>query len=404
MKSVAKHVKDCIAAVGELPELEVTLLEAVGCILTENVVAPWDLPVSDSAACDGYAVRTKDVRDAHPESPVTLSVVEDIRAGDINPVALLAGNAARISSGAPLPQGADAVLALDYTDGGIAKVQIKSSPRVGENIRRQAEDVAKGEPLVRAGTRIGSRQVALLAGAGRERVLVRPRPRVVVISIGDELVEPGRSPKPGQVFDANGHALATAASDLGADVFRVSAVSDQRGELRAMVENQLVRADLIITTGGLSRSESDTVQEVLAPLGEVEFDQVAMWPGRVLGVGHVGDGIPIFCLPGDPVAAQVSFAVFVHPALRAMAGWSAKYRPTLRARVDRSWYSPRGRREFVRVRLEGSPSAGYVARVQGGPHQLLLSALGRSNALAVVPENVTNVNEEDELVCILLDD
>ncbi|MBV7362852.1 molybdopterin molybdotransferase MoeA [Actinomycetaceae bacterium TAE3-ERU4] len=403
MKSVAKHAKDCVSAVGLLPELEVSLVEAVGCILAEDVCAPFDLPVTDSAACDGYALRSADVREAHPDSPVELAVVEEINAGDINPLSLLPGHAAKISSGAPLPQGADAVLALQYTDSGRARVKVRSAPRAGENIRRTAEDVAAGTPLVRKGTRLSSRQIALLAGAGRARVSVHPRPRVVMISIGDELVEPGDNPHPGQVFDVNGHALATAAADLGTDVFRVSAVSDQRGALRSMIEDQLVRADLIVTTGGLSGSEADTVREVLAPLGEVEFDQVAMWPGRVHGVGHVGKGIPIFCLPGDPVAAQVSFAVFVHPAIRAMAGWADKFRPTLRAKVDRGWYSPRGRREFVRVKLEGDPRQGYTAVVQGGPHQLLLSALGKSNALAVVPETVTNVNAGDELVCILLD-
>ncbi|OKL47097.1 molybdopterin molybdenumtransferase MoeA [Boudabousia liubingyangii] len=403
MKSVAQHAKDCVSAVGILPELEVTLVEAVGCVLSRDVTAPFDLPVTDSAACDGYALRTVDVREARKDHPVELSVVDQIRAGDINPVTLLPGHAAKISSGAPLPGGADAVLAPEYTDQGLARVQIKSAPRAGENIRVRAEDVATGDPLVKAGTRLASRHVAMLAGAGLARVWVHPRPRVVVISIGDELVEPGDTPRPGQVFDANGHALATAAADLGTDVFRVGAVSDSRAELRSMIEDQLVRADLIVTTGGLSGSEVDTVPEVLAPLGVVEFDQVAMWPGRVHGVGHVG-GIPIFCLPGDPVAAQVSFAVFVHPAIRAMAGYEMKYRPTLRANVDRGWYSPRGRREFVRVTIDGSPSQGYNATVQGGPHQLLVSALGRSNALAVVPEAVTHVQAGDELVCILLDD
>ena len=405
MRSVANHAKECVNAVGLLPELEVTLVEAVGCILAEDVCAPFDLPVSDSAACDGYALRSADVRQAHPDSPVELAVVEQISAGDIRPLSLLSGHAAKVSSGATLPSGADAVIAAQYTDGGLARVQVRSAPAPGENIRRRAEDVAAGAPLVRQGTRLRSRHISLLAGAGRERVKVHPRPRVVVISIGDELVEPGDRPRPGQVFDVNGHALATAAADLGADVFRVGAVSDQRGALRSMIADQLVRADLIVTTGGLSGAEADTVREVLEPLGDVEFDQVAMWPGRVHGVGHMGDDrTPIMCLPGDPVAAQVSFAVFVHPAIRAMAGWANKFRPTLHARVDRGWYSPRGRREFVRVKLEGDPKSGYVARVQGGPHQLLLSALGRSNALAVVPEDVTDVSAGDDLVCILLDD
>jgi len=227
--------------------------------------------------------------------------------------------------------------------------------------------------------------------------------------IGDEIVEPGREARPGTVFDANGHALSTAITDAGAQTFRVSAVPDERSVLRETIEDQLVRADLILTTGGISYGSGDTVREVLSALGTVRFDSVAAWPGHILGVGTVGGddqgraGTPIFCLPGDPVSAQVCFEVYVRPALRHMQGWTVLNRPSVQARVDRSWYSPRGRREFVRVRLVGDPHSGYQAKVMGAPASLLLSALADSNALAVVPEDVTNVRVGDTLRCMVLD-
>lgn len=406
MRSVAEFYQDCLSTVGQQPPLDVQLADAVSCVLAEDVQARFDLPVADLAGCDGYAVRSSDLEGARPDGMVTLPVTEEVKAGDVDPAALVPGTAIRIASGAPVPTGADAVIALDFTDRGMAKVTVRTQPARGENIRRRAEDVVEGDVVLRHGTRVGARQVALLAGVGRSRVTVHPRPRVVILSIGDELVEPGEQARPGTVFDANGHALSTAVADAGAQTFRVAAVPDGRQALRETIQDQLVRADLIITTGGISYGSGDTVREVLGALGTVRFDNVAAWPGHILGVGTVGDeddATPIFCLPGDPVSAQVCFEVYVRPALRQMQGWTTLSRPSVQARVDRSWYSPRGRREFVRVRLTGSPRTGYQAKIMGSPAALLLSALAESNALAVVPEEVTNVRAGDALQCMVLD-
>src|SRR5699024_5696404 len=203
----------------------------------------------------------------------------------------------------------------------------------GVNVRGQGADLRAEQVALAAGERVGARQIALLAALGRSRVSVHPRPRVVLISVGDELVEPGRMMTTGAVYDANGHALATAVQDAGGSTFRVAAVPDERTGLREVLEDQLVRADLIITTGGLSAGANDTVKDVLSPLGTVRFDNVGIAPGRQYGVGTVGDGTPILCLPGDPVAAQIGFEVFVRPALLAMAGNRELYRPTGRARA-----------------------------------------------------------------------
>ena len=409
MRSVAEFYQDCLSAVAQQPPLDVQLADAVSCVLAEDVEAPFDLPVADLAARDGYAVRSEDLASARPDNELSLRVTEEIRAGDVNPAALVPGTAIRIASGAPMPAGADSVIALEFTDHGMAQVNVRTQPAVGENIRRKAEDVEEGEIVLRKGTRVGARQVALLAGVGRSRVYVHPRPRVVILSIGDEIVEPGEKARPGTVFDANGHALSTAIADAGAQTFRVAAVPDERHVLSETIEDQLVRADLILTTGGISHGSGDTVREVLSTLGTVRFDNIAAWPGHILVVGTVGGddngegGTPIFCLPGDPVSAQVCFEVFVRPALRHMQGWTQLTRPSVKAAVDRSWYSPRGRREFVRVRLVGDPKSGYQAKVMGAPASLLLSALAESNALAIVPESTTNVHTGDMLQCLVLE-
>ncbi|UNX55456.1 molybdopterin molybdotransferase MoeA [Georgenia sp. TF02-10] len=403
MRSVQEHLAACLAAVGQLPPLDVALPDAVGCILAEDVVADADLPVTDLAGLDGYAVRAADVAAAGPAAPVTLRVTDEVRAGAAARLRLVAGTAVRIASGAPLPVGADAVVPGEQTDLGTAQVAVRTAAAAGENVRRQAEDLRAGEVVLPAGVRVGARQVALLAAVGRGRVDVHPRPRVVILSIGEELVEPGRPAAPGQVYDANSHALATAVQDAGATTFRVAAVPDEHRALRETLEDQLVRADLVLTTGGLSYGANDTVKEVLAPLGTVRFDNVAMWPGRQLGVGHVGEGTPLFALPGDPVAVQVAFEAFVRPALRAMAGYGELYRPSVEAAVSHGWYSPAGRREFVRARVTGAPAEGYRAEPAGPPAGLLLSALARANALAVVPEGVTDVRAGDRLHCLLLE-
>ncbi len=403
MRSVQEHLAACLAAVAPQPPLEVTLADAVGCVLAEDILAPRDLPSADVAALDGYAVRAGDVTAATPSAPVTLRVLDEVRAGTVERTRLPGGAAVRIASGAPLPVEADAVVPVELTDRGSAKVEIRTAAAEGENVDRQAQDVRAGEVVLPAGERVGARQVALLAATGRGRVTVHPRPRVVVVSVGDELVEPGQQAAPGQVYDANGHALAAGVHDAGAATYRVAAVPDQRGPLRETLEDQLVRADLIVTTGGLSHGSNDTVKEVLAPLGTVRFDNVAIWPGRQLGLGHIGDGTALFALPGHPVAAQVAYEVFVRPAVLSMAGYADLYRPAVRATMTRDWYSPAGRREFVRVTVTGSPREGYRATPVGSPGRLLLSALARSNALAVVPEEVTDVAEGSVLSCLLLD-
>lgn len=397
MRSVAEHLAACLEIAQAGDPLDVLLPDAVGCVLAQDVVATVDLPELDLAAVDGYAVSAADL--SKVGAGATVEVMDAVRAGDVRPVTLVAGTAVLIDSGAPLPRGADAVVPWSDTDRGKAKVRIDRLPVAGENLRPRAGELHAGQTVLRRGARLSARQVGLLAGMGLARVCVHPAPRVVVISIGDELVEPGSRRPLGDVYDANGHALSSAVRDAGGRAFRVAAVPDEIGALTETIEDQLVRADVVITTGGLSMGQGDTVKAVLGPLGTVRFDQVQLWPGRQLGVGTVAEGIPIFCLPGDPVSAQVAFEAFVRPVLRQIAGWSGLHRSSVRATVSAGWASPQGCREFVPVRVSGSPSGGYRAEPTGRG----LLALSQANGLAVVPEDVAEVLAGSQLSCMLLD-
>lgn len=406
MRSVADFYQDCLRNADQQGPLDLLLLDSVGCVLAEDITAPSDLPAQDISACDGYAVRAADTVAA----PVILPVVGVVEAGSANASGLAPGTAVRVASGATLPVGADAVVPLDGTDQGLAQVTVARAHRTKENIRFQGEDMRSGQVIVSSGTRLGPAQIAAIAAVGRQRVLVHPRPRVVIISVGDELLENGASARPGHVFDVNGQALVAAATEAGAETYRAAIVPDDRASLRRTIDDQQMRSDLIITTGGLSHGSGNTVRDTLGALGTVRFDQVAAAPGAILGVGTVsmeGDDdareIPIFCLPGDPVAAQVCFEVYVRPALRKMQGWKKLNRPSVAANVTQSLTSPLGIRQFVRVRISGDPTHGYQVRPLGDPDANSLSALASSNALAVIPEDVTSVAKGQSLTCMLLD-
>jgi molybdopterin molybdotransferase len=390
MKSVDAHLADILAAVQTLAPLEVELDRALGTTLAEDVSSPVPLPPFDNSAMDGYAVRAADVADATEARPVTLPVVEDVAAGDPRPYSLGPGMVTRIMTGAPMPGGADAVVPVEWTDGGRVRVRIRQAAPKGNAVRRSGEDVRAGEVVVAAGAPIGPAQLGIIAGAGRRRVRVLPRPRVVVLSTGAELVPPGLPLGPGQIWESNSYMLAAAVRQAGGEGFRADAVTDDPAEFLERLDAQLVRADAVVTSGGVSMGAYEPVKEALAPLGSVRFEKVAMQPGMPQGFGLVGeDQVPIFTLPGNPVSSFVSFVLFVRPALLKMRGLAAGPPATVRATTTAMLRSPEGRRSFLRAVL--SPD-GTVSPVRGqGSHQL--AALAAANALVIVPERVTEVPE-----------
>ncbi len=393
MKSVDRHLKGILDAIEELAPLDVALLEAGNTVLAEAVTAQGDLPPFDNSAMDGYAVVASDVAGASETSPVTLSVVGDIAAGDSGAHGIRPGMCARIMTGAPVPAGADAIVPVERTDGGTVRVEIRDPAAAGKYIRRSGEDVTTGQVVVQAGTRLGAAQIGMIAAVGRSRVLVRPRPRVVVLSTGSELVEPGRPVGPGQIWDSNGFALTAAATEAGAVGYRQGVIDDDPRRVLDVIKEQLGFADLVVTSGGVSMGARDVVKEVLSGLGTMVFDQVAMRPGKPQGFGMIDGSTPVFTLPGNPVSAYVSFQVFVRPALRALQGLPPAS-PTVVARLTAPAKSPSGLRHFLRGALEYRDGEYHVtpAEAQGSHH---VFALASSNSLIVVPEDVTELSEGD---------
>ena len=387
MRTVDEHLAEVLNVIQPLAPLEVGLLDAHGCVLAEDVVAPGPLPGFDNSAMDGYAVRAADV----VQAPTVLHVVGDVPAGPASPLRVQQGLCVRIMTGALMPIGADTVVPVEHTDGGIAQVRIDQVPRPGQHVRRAGEDVQAGETVLPTGSLLGASQVGLAAAVGRARLLVRPKPRVVVLSTGDELVEPGRPLQPGQLHDSNSIMLTAACTEAGAQAYRVGIVADDGRRLMDTMEDQLVRADLLLTSGGVSVGAYDVVKEVLSRLGTVGFHKVAMQPGMPQGFGVIGpDRTPVLALPGNPVSAMVSFEAFVRPALRRMLGSPQVHRPAVSAVTSEPLRSPVGKRSFLRVRLEVRDGAYVVTPVSGsGSH--LLAGMARANALAVVPEDVAEV-------------
>ncbi len=403
LRSVDEHLEALLALVEPLPPFDVQLLDAHGCALAEDVTAPADLPPFDNSAMDGYVVRAADVAGATPQQPVRLPVVGDIAAGDGGAYRVQPGLCARIMTGAPVPPGGDAIVPVEWTDGGTVVVSITRAPDVGAYVRRAGSDLTAGTPVLASGARLGATQIAALASAGRERIAVRPRPRVVVMSTGSELVDPGQPLGPGQIHDSNSYLLTAAVREAGAIAYRIGAVPDDPRELTSTIEDQLVRADLVLTSGGVSAGAYDVVKEVLGRLGTVSFCKVAMQPGMPQGYGTVGpDSTPIITLPGNPVSAYVSFEVFVRPVLRRMLGVTPLERPRVRAVSTEAITSPAGKRQYRRGWLDVVDGR-YAVRPVGGPGSHLVAALAHANCLVVVPEGVTEVPAGSPVTVMVLE-
>ena len=305
-------------------------------------------------------------------------------------------------TGAPMPAGADAVVPYEWTDRGVARVRIDKAPGEGQHVRCSGEDVSVGDLLIDEGTVLGPRHLGLLASVGRATIAVRPRPRVVVLSTGTELREPGTQLGHDSIYDGNSYLLAAAARRAGALAYRVGIVPDQPRAFLDALDDQLVRADVVVTSGGVSMGDYDVVKEALAPLGTVWFGPVAMQPGKPQGFGTVGeDDTLIFTLPGNPVSSYLSFELFVLPALRTMMGLEPALAPDGADAADpRDHLARRGGASSCAATTE--PGHGRVSPV-GGPGSHLVGDLAEANALVVVPEDVTRLPAGAEVGVIHLD-
>ncbi|GAB35974.1 gephyrin-like molybdotransferase Glp [Gordonia otitidis] len=403
MRSVADHRSIVWELFGPPEAVRVAVPDALGMPTVHDTLADLAMPAFDNSAMDGYAVRAADIATATPTDPIRLPVADDIPAGRTGRVTLAPGTAARIMTGAPLPDGADAVVQVELTDGDFAvdaaaesTVGFTSAVDAGKHIRRAGSDIARGEIALPAGTVLGAAQIGLLSALGIADVEVARQLRVVVLSTGSELVEPGKPLRHGQIYESNGAMLTAAVTEAGGRARHVHFVADNVTDFLERLDEASADADLIITSGGVSAGAYEVVKDALGGTdGGVEFVKVAMQPGMPQGCGHhrdpTGRPVPIITLPGNPVSSLVSFEVFIRPPLRAAMGLPA-HRPGFSARLGSDVRSPEGKRQFLRgVVVHDASDVPPVVEPIGPPGSHHLRYLAGANALIDIPAEVTSL-------------
>ncbi|GIG25543.1 molybdopterin molybdotransferase MoeA [Cellulomonas denverensis] len=394
-RTVAEHRAAVLADLHAVAPVSLPIAEARGLVAATPVRAAVALPGFDNAAMDGYAIRLADVTAPGAALPVS----GDIPAGSVPAGPLAPGTACRIMTGAPVPDGTEAIVPVEDTDRGTDRVRIDRLPRPGAHLRRRGEDVAEGATVLDAGQLLTPPRIGLLAAVGRPEVLVHPRPRVLVLSTGAELVPAGRPLPPGTIHDANGPMLAAELDRLGAQVLRAPIAGDRPGDLLAALAPALDGGvDLVVTSAGVSAGAYDVVKQDLA--GQVEFVRVAMQPGKPQGFGLVGPHhTPVLTLPGNPVSAWVSLQVFVRPALDLLAGRPVIGCPGTTGVLTAPLESPAGREQFLRARTgTGDP---LPVTPLGGPGSHLLGSLAHADALVVVPADRITLAAGDSVDVLL---
>ncbi|HSP60880.1 MAG TPA: gephyrin-like molybdotransferase Glp [Ornithinimicrobium sp.] len=402
MITVEEHLERILEQIRPVETQTVPVPRAHGLVTTAQVRSRADLPRFDNSSMDGYAVRREDLEGASPEHPVLLTVAGDVPAGDPLPRRHVPGQAWRIMTGAPIPEGADAVVRVEDTDGHVREAQFRVQPEEGANIRRAGEDVREGDVVLPAGTPIGAPQLAALVSAGVEQVEVVGPVRVVVLSTGDELVAVGEPVGPGQIVDSNGPMLEALVREAGFFPVHVGHLPDDEAATKKEIRHHLDHADAIITTGGVSKGAYDIVKKVLSGEGSTEFVEVAMQPGKPQGFGVLGRRkVPVFMLPGNPVSALVSFAVFVRPALERRAGRRVTDGGTT-GLVTTGWRSASERTTYTRVRLTRDVTGEYAVEPVGGPGSHLVAGLAMADALAVSGTDEEEVSVGSTVELLLL--
>ncbi|HET9490357.1 MAG TPA: gephyrin-like molybdotransferase Glp [Methylomirabilota bacterium] len=373
------------------PEL-LPLTDARGRVLWEAVRATFDVPPTDNSAVDGYAVSSADLPTSGTRE---LTVVGDLQAGDVFTGSLRSGQAIRIMTGAPMPAGADTVYPQENVERVGDRVRVPPIAKAA-NVRFRGEDVQTGSVVIESGSVLRPQELGLLASLGLSQVLVAQRPRVALLSTGDEVAEPGTPRKPGQIYDANRFTLRALAEQCGAVVTDLGIVPDHRDELQARLRQAAASAHVVVTSGGVSVGVYDLVKEVLAEIGGIDFWQVAMQPGRPLAVGRIGQA-HFFGLPGNPVASMLAFLLFARPVLYALAGRRRILPELWSARAQEPMRKKQGRREFKRgiLRFEAGE---WRVRTTGPQGSGILSSMVAGNCLIVLEEERGDVAAGEEVL------
>jgi len=407
--SVPEASERILADIDRLPSVRVALRDALGHVLAADVTASLALPPWDNASMDGYAVRAADVAAATATAPAVLRVVGTIGAGGAATTSVGPGEAVRIMTGAPVPSGADSVVRVEDTDGGEERVVIRNARDARRNVRPRGEDLADGAVAVAAGTPIGPAQLGVLASVGATHVAVYRRPRVAILSSGDELVDIDRFDEVigrRRIVATNSYTLWALVHTAGADTIDLGIVGDDREAIRARLEDGLRSCDVLVTSGGVSVGAFDYTREVVTALGaELRLWRVRMRPGAPIGFGLIGR-TPWLGLPGNPVSAMVTFELFVRPALRRMAGYRLPFRRPIAVRLAEPVTIAAPLMHFLRAVLTAPTDDGGLptARLTGPQGSGLLTSMERANALVVVPPDRERVEVGETLRALVLTD
>lgn len=402
MISVAEARSRILDAFSPLELERVCILDALGRVIGEDVYAGRSVPPKDNSAMDGYALRADDTRGASVESPVRLAVIEDIPAGAVPQKHVGPGEAVRIMTGAPIPEGADAVVRMEDSRADGSRVVIVVEVRKGQEIRNAGADVRQGEKVIPRGEIIRPAEVGMLASLGRSFILVHQRPLVAIVATGDELADIDESPSEWKIVGSNSYSLAALVRECGGVPLQIGIARDRREDLLAAFRAAM-RADLIVSSGGVSGGDYDLVKEIMQEAGNaMQFWQVAMKPGRSLAFGALGN-VPAVGLPGNPVSSMVSFEMFIRPAILKMLGHTNLFRRTVRARLGEEIVKKKGIMQFIRARIlrEGE---GYAVVTAGGRGSGILKSMVRVNGLVVLPEAAAEARVGEMVTVQFLDD
>ncbi len=392
--NVDDALKQILNTINPLGNEMVELSAALGRIIAENIVSDSNLPPFPNSSMDGFAVHAADVAQANNQNPISVRVVMDIPAGTMPSRHIQQGEAARIMTGAPLPEGADAVIPVEDTnaqwtqgsDEALQKsVEINRSLKSGDYVRLAGEDIRNGEQIIAQGTLIRPAEVGLLAAVGRSKIAVIRQPRIAIISTGDELVDVGETLKPGKIRDSNSYTLAALVTVNGGIPIRIPTARDTLDDVRRRFQEALdQKPDLILSSAGVSVGAFDVVRTIIDELGKVDFWRINLRPGKPLAFGQVG-GVPFFGLPGNPVSAMVTFDVFVRPTLLKL-GHRQDQTTTIEAAVSEDMRSD-GRRSYIRVKLQRA-AEGWTAQTTGTQSSGALSSMMLADGLMIIPEDV----------------
>ena len=406
--SVESALEQILAGVSQLEAETVSLPEALDRVIAEDIASPLDLPPFDNSAMDGYALHATDCADASPDSAVQLPVAMDIMAGDMPARALKSGEAARIMTGAPMPQGATAIVPVEDTDDDWQKGEGKAAPeqigilsaaREGQFIRRAGENIGCGDIVMRAGTVIRPAELGMLAGIGCAKVRVIRKPKVVILSSGDELADVHQALTPGKIRDTNSYTLAALIRQAGGIPIRLPIARDRLDSVRSLYRRALeINPDLLISSAGVSVGAADFVKVVLDELGDIDFWRINMRPGKPLAFGSL-QGLPFFGLPGNPVSTMVTYEILVKPALAKIAGRETRQK-RVKATLADDMRSD-GRRSYNRVTLKRDGGR-IVASSTGIQSSGALMSMILADGLAVIPEGEKLVSAGAQLDVILL--